>query len=286
MKAPWIVLVVAACGGDPEAPLPPALAELPGTLSRLAINDASLFAIEVETNTLHELSHDGAPIGTLPVTGEVIELVAHGDLVAWVEIEGTGTVIKRRRGGPEATVESQRTFEAHVVANGEGLFYSDLGLIAAWGDGNPVRIATPSPSLSPRLLDVDPAFAFTDEAGAIVKYARDSAVSEVQLETTRDATVKLGQLAYRSTEGVRLRDLFTGFDRVIGFVPGDYACELLIVERAVLCGRFRALDGNADELLIDPVGGYAARGRDVFWVTTADGVSTIRVLDAEQMPST
>lgn len=280
MKARWIVIAAAACGGGEEGvSLPPPLAEIPGTLSKLAINEGSLFSIDVETNALLELTHAGEPIGTLPTTGEVIQLVARGDLVAWVEAEGTGTVVKRRRGGVDAPIESQRTFEAHVVATEDGLFYSDLGLIAAWADGNPERIATPPAAASPRLLDVDASFAYTDEAGAIVEYARDSDLSEVQIEATSDAAIELGQLAYRTAEGVRLRDLFTGFDRVVGFVPGDYACELLIVEQAVMCGRFRALNGNAEELLIDPVGGYAARGRDVFWVTTADGISTIRVSD-------
>jgi hypothetical protein len=274
-----IVVAVSACGGESAPPLPPTLTEVPGTLSKLAINDSSLFSVDLDTNALLELSLDGVMIGTLPTTGEVIQLVAHGDLVAWVEVEGTGTVVKRRRGA--GAIETQRTFEATVVATEEGLFYSDLGLIAVWGDGNPERIATPPAAARPRLLDVDLTFAYTDEDGAIVEYTRDSDLVEVQVETSSDATARRGQLAYRTAEGIRLRDLFTNFDRVVGFVPGDYACELLIVEQAVMCGRFRALNGNADELLIDPVGGYAARGRDVFWVTAADGVSSIRVIDAE-----
>jgi hypothetical protein len=277
------VLVVAACGGDEGGvPLPPPIAELPTTLSRLAVNDTSIFSLDVDAAELVELGLDGTPLGTLPTAGEVTGLVARGDVVAWVEIEGSGTVIKRRRGA--GAVESLRTFDAHVIANADGLFYSDLGLIAEWAEV-PQRIATPlDPSTSPRLLDVDGSSAYTaEDAGAIVKYTRDSDISEVQLETSEAATVKAGQVAHRTSEGIRLRDLFTGFDRIVGFVPGDYQCELLIVEQAVMCGKFRALQGFATELLVDPVVGYAAAGREVYWITFADGVSAIRVIDAEMV---
>jgi len=286
MKAKTVVVVamIGACGGDdPGTPVPPPIAEIPATLSRLAVNDTSMFSIDLDAGELIELGLDGAPIGTLPTVGEVTALVAHGDLVAWVEIEGSGTVIKRRRGANP--IESHRTFDAHVIANADGLFFSDLGLIAAWPEGVPERIATPvDTSASPRLLDVDGSFAFVaQDAGAIVKYSRDTDISEVQLEASEAATVKAGQLAHRTAEGIRLRDLFTGFDRVVGFVPGDYACELLIVEQAVMCGKFRALQGNTSELLLDPVVGYAAVGREVYWITSVDGISEIRVTDAEMI---
>ncbi|MBA2540381.1 MAG: hypothetical protein H0V17_12145 [Deltaproteobacteria bacterium] len=279
-----ITIAIGACGGDePGVPLAPPIAQIPATLSRLAINDTSMFSIDLDAGELIELGLDGSSIGTLPTAGEVTELAAHGDLVAWVEIEGTGTVIKRRRGANP--IESHRTFDAHLIANADGLFFSDLGLIAAWPEGVPQRIATPiDTTASPRLLDVDSSFAYVaQDAGAVIKYTRDSDISEVQLETSEAATVKAGQLAYRAPDGIRMRDLFSGFDRVVGFVPASYACELLIVEQAVMCNRFRVLQGNAAELLVDPVVGYAAVGREVYWITSADGISEIRVTDAESI---
>jgi len=216
----------------------------------------------------------------------VLELAAAGDIVAWVEVEGTGTVVKRRRGG--GAVESQRTFDAHVVVSAAGeVFYSDLGLIASWGDGNPERIATPTdPAASPRLLAVDSMFAYAvDDATAITQYERGTDASVVTLETSTAATIRDGRMAYRTTEGVRVRDLATSTDGVAGFVPGSYDCELLLVETAVMCGKFRVRDGNAEELLADPVTGYAALGPDVYWVTTEGDASAVRVTDVETIAS-
>src|SRR6185436_11993108 len=110
-----VVVVAAACGTSSSSSLPPPIAEVPTTLSRLAINDTSIFSIDVDAGTVIELGRDGAAVGTLPTVGEVTGLVAAGDLVAWVEVEGSGTVIKRRRGANP--IESQRTFDAHVIAN-------------------------------------------------------------------------------------------------------------------------------------------------------------------------
>ena len=75
--------------------------------------------------------------------------------------------------------------------------------------------------------------------------------------------MKGGELAYKTAEGVRKRDLFSEFDRVVGAVPETYECELLIAGQAVMCGKFRAFEGMLDELLRDPVAGYAAVGSDV-----------------------
>jgi hypothetical protein len=283
MKAMISLAVLGACGGDSDGvALDPPLVELPGTVDRLAINDSSLFVREVGANALIEFALDGTMIGTLPTAGDVRELAAAGDLVAWVEVEGTGTVVKRRRGA--GAVESQRTFDAHVIVNREGLFYSDLGLIAAWADGNPERIATPvSTPASPRLLDVDSMFAYAvDDTTAITQYTRDSDTTTVTLETSDAPVIRDGRLAYRTTEGVRVRDLTTAVDGVAGFVPGSYECELLLVGPVVvMCGKFRVFAGNADELLADPIGGYAAASPDVYWVTTEADVSTIRVTDVE-----
>jgi hypothetical protein len=274
-----IATLVAACGDEP---LPAPIAQVDGVLGKMAVNDTSIFAIVTGDGTLLELGLDGTPIGPLPTIGEVIDVAAAGDLVAWVEVEGTGTVVKRRIGDAIGNmIESQRTFAAHVIATDEGLFYSDLGLVASWMPGAvPERIATPG--AEPRLLDVDATFAYTIEADtSVVKYQRTSDTSEVLLDAATDATVKNGELAYRTDEGVRKKDLFMGFDRVVGAVPAGYACELLIAGSAVLCGKFRANEGTLDELLRDPVTGYAAVGSEVYWGRTEGAVTALRVVDAE-----
>lgn len=281
MKAMISLAVLGACGGDSGVPLEPPLVEIPGTVDRIAINDTSVFVREVTTNALIELGHDGSMIGTLTTAGDVRELAAAGDLVAWVEVEGTGTVIKRRRGA--GAIESQRTFDAHIVANLDGLFYSDLGLIASWGDGNPERIATPpSTPASPRLLDVDGLFAYAvDDTTAVTQYHRDSDETTVTLETSEEVAIKDGRLAYRTSEGIRVRDLDSLSDGVAGFVPASYECELVLVGQVVMCGKFRVHAGNAEELLVDPISTYVGRSPDVYWVTTEADVSVLRVTDVE-----
>ena len=271
---------LAACGGTDTPPLPAPIASVSGTLGALAVNDTSLFAIDTDSNTLLEIGLDGTVKPPLPTVGPIRELAATGNLVAWVETEGTGTVVKRRVA--IGAIESQRTFDAHVIANSTGLYYSDLGLIAVWADAVPERIATPPITSNPRLLDVDGNFAYTTETDtSVVKYARMDTTSDILLPTSLTPAVKGGQLAYRTADGVRLRDLFTMFDRIVGALPSDYVCDPLIVTRAVMCGRFRALEGVADESLRDPVGGYAAAGDSVYWTTSANGSSDIRVFDAE-----
>jgi hypothetical protein len=105
--------------------------------------------------------------------------------------------------------------------------------------------------------------------------------STVVLDSTTSAAVKSGELAYRTDIDVRKRDLFTEFDRIVGAVPANYDCELLMAGSAVMCGKFRVLEGAVDELLRDPVGGYTAVGSEVYWVRAEGGVSAIRVVDAD-----
>jgi len=273
-------VVSTGCGSDGPA-LPEPIAEVPGTLGAMAVNDTSIFAIDTDAGTLIELGRDGTLRDPVSTTGTVLEVAASGDTVVWVEVEGSGTVVKRRVGA-DGAIESQRTFDAHVAATDEGVFYSDIGLVAVWSAAVPDRIATPTGTDSPRLLDVDTSFAYTAESdGSVVKYTRMDVATEVLLDAAETPAVRAGQLAYRTADGVRLRDLFTSFDRVVGAIPADYDCQPLIVQRAVMCGKFRALEGTAEELLQDPVGGYAAAGREVFWTTAADGTSAIRVVDAE-----
>jgi len=274
------ICALTACGDEP-AELPPPLAEVPGTLGRLAVNDVSIFAIDAADSSLIEIGLDGTIVGKLPTQGAVSEVVAFGDWVGWIEAEGTGQLVRKRR---NAMIESTRTFTPHIVATSEGLFYSDSGLVALWTDGAPQRVATPG--ADPTLLDGDSSFVYTQEADtSVVRYPRQGDVSEILLPSSMAATVKRGVMAYRTSDGVRLRDLFTGFDRVVGMPPSTYECELAIAGRAVLCGKYRALDGTLDELLRDPVGGYVANGKDVYWVTTENEVSSIRVVDAEAMPN-
>ena len=280
VRGTWIAIALAACGGTEESG-PPPLAEVPGTLAHLAVNDTSLFAIDTRDSSLIELGLDGTVIGKLDTRDVVSEVVAHADWVAWVEKEGSGKIIRRRRNG---MFESMRPFTPHIAATAEGLFYSDISLIAIWPwEGVPERIATPAAGAT--IIAVDPSYAYTRETnGALVRYMRGVDASETLLADSVGVSVKDGQLAYRTVDGVRLRDLFAGFDRVVGVPPADYACDLLIAGRAVMCGKYRAMDGIADELLTDPVAGYASRGKDLYWVTAkagTDPVSELRLTDAE-----
>ncbi len=279
MKAMCWIALVAACGGSEDrTELPPPIAEIPGAVDRVAVNDTSLFLHESDANTLVELGLDGSEIGELPVAGEVLELAAAGDTVAWVEVEGAGTVIKRRRGG--GAIESHRALEGHVIVNDSGVYFSDLGLIAAWGDGNPERIATPDASSSPQLLDVDGGHAYAVGAGSVIQIELGTDMPLTMIEMADAPTMRGGRIAYRTSEGIRVRDLASNVDGVSGFVPGSYSCELLLVDTVVMCGKFRVFGGNAEELLVDPVAGYAARGADVYWVTIEGDVSRLRVIDA------
>lgn len=277
----WIALALALAACAEESSLPPPIAEVPGRLEQLAVNDTAIFGIDSQDSSLIEVYLDGTIGDKLPTLGTVSEVVAYGDWVAWVETEGSGKVVRRRRNG---VVESVRPLDPHIVATPEGVVYSDVGLVALWADGNPERIATPASGA--RVIAADLSYVYTIEADtSIVKYMRGGDTSEVVLPSSMKATIKDGQLAHRTTEGIRERDLFTGFDRVVGVPPGLYTCDLLIAGRAVMCGMYRAMDGMLDELLQDPVDGYVSVGKDVYWVTISgsDPVSKIRLADAEEM---
>jgi hypothetical protein len=179
-------------------------------------------------------------------------------------------------------IESMRatTSTPKILASAEGLFYSDGSLVAIWMEGaNPDRVALTGPNA--KVIGVDQSFVYTTESDmSVVKYPRPDGMSEVVLPMGKDAAVKDGQMAYRTAEGIRLRDLFTMFDRVVGAPPADQACELLIAGRAVICGKYRALDGKTDALF-DGVTGYAAQGKNVVWVKSEGTKSTIFRIDAE-----
>jgi hypothetical protein len=279
VRGTWIAIALAACGSDDDGP--PPLAEVPGTLQQLAVNDSSIFAIDTTDGSLVEIGVDGSLIGKIMTRDKVSEVVAFGDWVAWVEAEGNGKIIRRRRAGK---FESMRPFTPHIAASAEGLFYSDLDLIASWPwDGVPERVATPASGAT--LIGIDPSYAYTREMDkSLARYMRMTDMKELVIADATGTSLKDGQLAYRGPDGVHLRDLFTGFDRVIGTPPADYTCELLIAGTAVMCGKYRLMNGMTDEILTDPVGGYASRGKDVYWVTTKSGsppVSQIRLADAE-----
>ncbi len=275
----WGFVALVGCADEPSGP--PPLATVPGTLGRLAVNDTSLFAVDSTDSSLIEIGLDGTVVGKLPTMGAVSEVVAFANWVAWIEVEGTGKIVRRRKAS--GMIESARTLAPHIVATAEGLVYSDTGLVALWADGVPSRIATPAAGAT--VLAVDASWVYTAEANtSAVRYARSSDMSEVLLPTSMNATVKDGQLAHRTAEGIRERDLFTGFDRIVGAPPTSYTCELLIAGRAVLCGMYRALEGTTDELLTDPVGGYVSLGKDVYWASNDGGAtprSSIRKVDAE-----
>ena len=274
------MLVVAACGGGGESGDPP-LAEIDGALQKLAVNDTAAFAITAD-NAIVEISlTDGTVLGTLPANGAISDLAAHGTWVAWIEVEGSGKVIKRRK--TDGMIETHRTTTAapKILATSEGLFYSDGQLVAIWKEGmNPDRVALTGGTST--VIGVDASFVYTTEADtSVVKYARTADTTEVLLPMSKDAIVRDGQIAHRTAEGIRMRDLLTGFDRIVGAPPADYACELLIAGRAVICGKYRAMDGMITELLDDDVSGYAAMGRNVVWVKTDGKKSSLYRVDAE-----
>lgn len=249
-----------------------------GALSRIAVNDASIFAVDEREHAIVELTRDGELVGRIPALDAITAIVAHGDWVAWIEVEGTGKILRKRAGA--AANDTIRGFEPHLVASEEGAFYSDLGLIASWVTSPPERIATPEAGAA--LIGVDTSHAYTREPGAaVVKYARGGDAREVVMASAEGATVRAGQLAYRTADGIRLRDLFTSFDRVIGAPPADYACELLIAGSVVLCGKYRARDGTLDVLLRDPIDAYTAAGGDVFWLARKGDSTAIYQADAE-----
>jgi hypothetical protein len=275
------LVLVAACGGGGDSGDPP-LAEVEATLEALAVNDTSFFAIDSKDKSVIEIGLvDGVLIGKLPTNGAVSELVATGGWVAWIEAEGTGKLIRRRKVG--GTIESTRaqTAAPRILATSEGLFYSDGMLVAIWKeDTNPDRVAITGPSAN--VIGVDLSYVYTTEAdSSVVKYPRSGEASEVLLPMSKDATVKDGQIAHRTAEGIRERDLTSGFDRVVGMPPADYPCTLLIAGRAVMCGKYRALDGMITELLDDEVSGYAAVGANVVWVKTDGKKSSIYQVNAE-----
>lgn len=272
----WLSLIVtvAACGGGDSGP--PPLAEVSGSLKQLAINDTSLFAIDTTDSKVYEIGLDGTVIGKLPTTGAVSEVAAAGNWVAWVEVEGSGKIINRRVG---TAIESMRTFAPHIVGSAEGLFYSDTGLVAIWTAGSvPERIATSSTDA--RVIAVDASFAYMVEADtSVTRYPRLGDTAEILQPTSMAATVKDGQLAHRTAEGIRLRDLLTGFDRVVGAPPAAYPCELLIAADGVLCGKYHAINGMLEERLRDPLSGYVVTGTVVHWVRAEGGTSELHRTD-------
>jgi hypothetical protein len=143
-----------------------------------------------------------------------------------------------------------------------------------------------TPGLIPRVLDVDANHAYTVEGDtSVVRYAIGTDVPEMLLPmSSPGVSVKAEQLAYRTVEGVRLRNVVTTFDRVVGKPPAEVQCDLVIAGVAVMCGKHRSLDGKTDELLRDPVNGSVAVGKDVYWVTVDGDVSEIRKVDAEFVP--
>ncbi|MDQ3340145.1 MAG: hypothetical protein M4D80_33730 [Myxococcota bacterium] len=275
------LVLVAACGGGGDSGDPP-LAEVEATLEALAVNDASFFAIDSKDKSVIEIGLvDGVLIGKLPTNGAVSELVAQGGWVAWIEAEGSGKLIRRRK--VDGMIESTRaqTAAPKIIATSEGLFYSDGMLVAIWKEGmNPDRVALTGSSA--KVIGVDLSYVYTTEADtSVVKYPRTEEASEVVLPASKDAIVKDGQIAHRTAEGIRVRDLTSGFDRVVGMPPTDYPCALLIAGRAVMCGKYRALDGMITELLDDEVTGYAAVGKNVVWVKSDGKKSSIYQVDAE-----
>jgi hypothetical protein len=272
-----VASTLAACGSEDSGP--PPIAEVSGTIGALAVNSTSLFGLDANGGIVEISLADGSVVGMLPTLLPATELVAAADWVAWIEPEGTGHVVRRRRG--DATVESTRTFEPHLAGRADGLFFSDLSLIAKWTDSGVIdRVATPG--LTPRVLDVDASFAYVVEGDtSVVRYPLGSDVPEVLFPTSTSVTVSAEQMAYRTGEGVRLRNLFTSFDRLVGAPPPAVQCNLVIAGAAVMCGKYRSLEGVTDELLTDPVNGSVAVGKDLYWVTLNGDVSEIYKTDAE-----
>ena len=274
------LVVLAACGGGDSGE--PPLAEIDASLEKLAVNDTSIFAIDAKDKSLVEISViDGKLIGKLPTNGAVSSLVATGGWVAWIEAEGNGKLIRRRKVG--GMIESMRatTMVPKILATGEGLVYSDGALVALWLEGsNPDRLALTDGGS--QVIGADLTYVYTVETDTSVKkYPRSGDPAEMVLPMSKDATVKDGQIAHRTAEGIREIDLTTMFNRVVGAPPADYPCELLIAGRAVICGKYRAMDGMLTELLDDDVSGYASVGKNVVWVKTDGKKSSIYKVDAE-----
>jgi hypothetical protein len=275
--AGFLICALVACSEEDTGP--PPLAEVEGHLQSITVNDTSIFALDGNDSTVVELTIDGMLVGKLPNNNIAVEVVAQGDWVAWVEKEGTGYIVRRRKAG---MVESLRLFAPRIVASQEGLFYSDLGIIASWIGPTPERIATPE--MGATVIAVDAGFAYTrEQSTAIMKYPRSGDPAEMLLPSSMGASVSTGQLAYVTAEGLRLRDLFTMFDRVVGTPPATVTCEPLIAGRAVVCGKYRGMEGVTEEILKDPVTAYTAVGKNVYWISRGDKdtKSKIFVTDAE-----
>ena len=114
-------------------------------------------------------------------------------------------------------------------------------------------------------------------------YDRRMDTKEMVVASASAATVSAGQLAYRTGEGVRIHDVFTKFDHAYGMPPAGYTCELLIAGRTVMCGKYRCLDEVTDELLEDPVAGYAAAGTDIYWAKVSGSSTELFKVNAEQV---
>jgi hypothetical protein len=275
---PWLLVLAAGCSGGDDGP--PPLAKVPGKLGTIAVGSASIFAIDTTDSTIVELGLDGTMIGKLETIGAVTELSAAGDLVAWVEKEGNNGKLKRRKAGAIEALGTL-TFSPKPIVTAEGVVYSDTGIIGLWADAVPVRIATPAAGAT--LIGVDSSFAYTLEGQTVQKYDRRMDMKEMVVPSASAATVSAGLLAYRTGEGVRIHDVFTQFDHAYGAPPAGYTCDLLIAGRAVMCGKYRCLDEVTDELLDDPVAGYTAVGRDIYWVKVDGSTSEVFKVDAEQM---
>jgi hypothetical protein len=273
---PWLLVVAAGCSGGDDGPAP--LAKVPGKLGKLAVGSASIFAIDTTDSTIVELGLDGSMIGKLQTVGAVTELSAAGDLVAWVEKEGNNGKLKRRKAGAIEALGTL-TFAPKPMVTSEGVVYSDTGIIGLWADATPSRIATPAAGAT--LIGVDASYAYTLEGQTVQKYDRRMAMKEMVVASASAATVNGGTLAYRTGNDVRINDPLTKFDHSFGMVPASYPCELLIAGRAVMCGKYRSLDEVTAELLEDPVGGYAAAGRDLYWVRVEGATTALFKVDSE-----
>jgi hypothetical protein len=280
MKRLGLVAALAACGGGDSGE--PPLATVEAQLGALAINNTSLFAIDKADSKVMEIGlADGVTIGKLPSTGAVSDVAAFGTMVAWIEVEGSGKVIKRRKANGTVDATRPQTSMPRVIATADGVIYSDGQLVALWKeDGSNPRIAITDGNS--QVLGADLSNAYTLEADTSVKkWPRNGDPSSVVLPMTKDATVLDAELAHRTTEGIRQINLTTGFDRVVGMPPADYVCKPLIAGRATMCGKYRAMDGMTTELLADDPDAYAAIGRIVVWLKTDGKKTELFKVDAE-----
>ncbi len=280
MTTRWLVLVLAvsACGESDSGP--PPLTKVPNKLGQIAVNDTSIFAIDTADDSIIELGLDGSMIGKLPTVMKVTEIAAAGDVMGWVEIEGSHSIVQRRKAGVVETLATL-TFTPHIVATTEGLFYSDTGIIAKWGDVGAERLATPAAGAT--LIGVDSSYVYTLEAAmSVQRYDRHMDLKEEVVATTMGATVKDGYLAYRTADGVRIHDLFTKFDALFGMPPAGYTCNLLIAGRAVMCGEWRCLESVTEQLIADPVTSYTSVGKNLYWTKVSGANTEIFTTDAEQ----